>query len=133
MGDLPEGKPVTPAGNGPIYTDGFFKPFFKFLRKSLTFNQQTLTEQVLSKVVENLNQKNAEENVTQVIERSISELKNTYQSDSHWITPDSEKRAMNTEINHVGQYVQEYCNLESPEINTIPKLYLHDKTKILFF
>ena len=133
MGDLPEGKPVTSAGNGPIYTDGFFKPFFKFLRKALTFNQQTLTEQVLSKVVENLNQKNAEENITHVVTKSIDEIKNTYQHDSHWVTPDSEKRAMNTEIDRVGGYIKEYCNAEPLAGKTIPDLYLHGKTKILFF
>ena len=140
MGELPEGKGVKDVRPGPIYTEGFLKNLIKFVRKSLTFNQQTLAEQLLSKLVHQFkgstgssgqNQTTVTLDIDNIVNQSIRDLMAAYAGDSHWITPDSEKREMDKEIIAIGDYVKDYFRNSSSTVPT--HIYSARRTADFFF
>lgn len=122
-GQLPEGQKIGEAIEGPIYTTGFLKNVLKFFRKALTFNQQSLTERVLSYALEEYRVKKAQSVgamgqdtalVDQAIEDSVKRIITACENDSHWVTPDSEKDEIKAEVRRVGDFLKGYIKVRCP-------------------
>jgi hypothetical protein len=113
MGQLPEGAHVERAPAGPFYTAGWINNILKSLRKALTFNQQSLTEQLLTLSLNEYRMNktlssNISEDASRAVLNSSIRLIQDCQGDSHWITPDSEKEEYKAEIVRVRDYVKGY-------------------------
>ena len=129
MGGLPEGKKPTRAANGPFYTQGYLNNVLKFVRKALTFNQQTTTEKLLSLALTEYRALRTQAAsaagkdsalAVAAVENSATRLIIDCDADSHWVTPDSEKAEMREEIRRVRDFIKAFINfrvapLEDPQ------------------
>jgi hypothetical protein len=123
MGNLPEGERLNRAGNGPFYTSGLFKNITKFLRKGLTFNQQTTTEKLLSlaltefRVLHTRTTTDSGEDselAIKAIRNSAERLNADCEEDARWIISDAEKNEIKQEISRVSQFLMRYFSRFAP-------------------
>ncbi len=123
-GQLPEGQKISKAIDSPIYTTGFLKNVLKFFRKALTFNQQSLTERVLSYALEEYRVKKAQPAsateqdaalADKAVEDSVKRIITACENDSHWVTPDSEKDEIKAEVRRVADFLKVYIKARCPE------------------
>lgn len=141
MGDLPVGEILQPAKDGPTYagevSDSItWKGFAKLLRKSITFNQRSLTELVLHEIHEGLTaaakNRGVAVNVNELIQQALARVRLTYETDSQLLTPQSEKDRNNLEVTQIADYVSKILAQRTLNL-PVPELYNDNVSRDLFF
>jgi hypothetical protein len=151
-GHLPEGQELAKANASPIYTQGFFNNVLKFFRKIFSFNQQSLTEELLTdslrKYRESLARRHqasqlspsseiTEQEHNELIKSAVNDSATQINKDeaSYWLTSSQEKRERAEEVNNVQSFLTSYLQ-NGQEAASVPKqVYVDDSRRMahLFF
>lgn len=128
-GKFSVGTTVKQAQESAHYTHGLCKNIWKLLRKSITFNTQTLTERLLTAIAENLG---AGQDIVNAVDAAKKAVQKHYKDQSHWFTPDSEKALIIEEIGNISTFVQGYLERGGPREQIPDNLYRKSQTATLF-
>lgn len=101
-----------------------------FVRKSVTFNVDSMTERLfdtLLKAYRSLNDKSLFNSDSESYKTAIEEVKNYYERHDNCLVPDEEKIKRNDQIDELGKFVLHYLNTD--EVKAIP-VSVYEKHKI---